>query len=414
MKWIAFIAKRYIISGRKEGGKAHNLLAVAGIAIGVMALIVIIAVMNGLQMGFIESIVEVASYHVRLDNTGRDRPSADALSTSIQTLPNTVFATPFVEFQGLLGPETGDVTRARAAMVRGLPQSAYQNDAGFHDKLDIISGNFTLMPAKKGTNATIVMGADLARSLYLTVGDSVRVTSIAQVDLSNIEGSRQELFTLAGTFRTDFSEYDSTFAFINIDSALLIDDTISIGVKMKNRFQDALGMREIEKLLGSNTDIQLRPWRDYNRSYFGALRTEKLMMFILVGLIFIVVGVNIFQAQRRTVTERREEIGLLKAFGAREIETRLVFLADGFIIGFAGAVLGLALGLLLALNVQSIFGALERLLHVVLYIKEVPSRVVPHEVVLIFAFGLLSALAASWFASGKTAKERPAEVLRNE
>jgi lipoprotein-releasing system permease protein len=163
-------------------------------------------------------------------------------------------------------------------------------------------------------------------------------------------------------------------------------------------------------------------------------------MFLLVGLIFIVVGLNIFQAQRRAVLERREEIGLLRALGADELAVRLIFVWDGFVIGLAGAGAGTVLGLFLATHISGFFTALEHVVNAfisllnliyglfgrsqaeefaifspaIFYIKEIPARVIPHEVVLIFLFGFLSALAASWFASRRAARTRPAEVLRDE
>jgi lipoprotein-releasing system permease protein len=198
------------------------------------------------------------------------------------------------------------------------------------------------------------------------------------------------------------------------------------------------------RVLADKTGTEtLRSWRDYNRAFFGALRTEKLLMFILVGLIFIVVGLNIFQAQRRSVLERREEIGLLRALGGSGRAVRLIFVWDGFIIGFAGASLGMAAGILIAGNINAFFSLLEGAINffinllnglavffdrggsivdenfavfspAVFYIKEVPARIIPHEAILIFLFGLFSALLAAWFASGRVSRTNPAEVLRYE
>jgi lipoprotein-releasing system permease protein len=163
-------------------------------------------------------------------------------------------------------------------------------------------------------------------------------------------------------------------------------------------------------------------------------------MFILVGLIFIVVGLNIYQAQRRSVLERREEIGLLRAIGGTERAVRFIFVCDGALIGFLGSATGLLIGLVIAGNIQSFFLVLEGIVNffiqilnmltgllgfstaqdftvfspAVFYIKEIPSRIIFREVVLICIFGFLSALLAAWYASGKVTRIRPAEVLRYE
>jgi len=215
---------------------------------------------------------------------------------------------------------------------------------------------------------------------------------------------------------------------------------LKLGIKLANRFLEKTALEQARKKLSTYENIKLSSWRDYNRSFFGALRTEKLFMFILVGLIFIVVGLNIFQAQRRSVLQRREEIGLLRAIGGTRTEVRFVFVLDGAIIGLTGAFIGLIIGLSVALNISGFFTLVENIVNwfiriiniiagffgtgmtgdfaifspTVFYLKEIPSRILPSEVVMIFLFGFLSALAAAWFASVKASKIQPAEVLRYE
>jgi lipoprotein-releasing system permease protein len=252
------------------------------------------------------------------------------------------------------------------------------------------------------------------------------------------------VFKVTGIFRSGFYEFDLGWAFINIDTATELRGENAapvLGIKLNNRWQVERAMSEIQRAIPATHDLRLSSWREYNRAFFGALRTEKLMMFILVGLIFIVVGLNIFQAQRRIVLERREEIGLLRALGASDTAVRLVFVWDGVIIGLAGAGLGLAAGLFIAFNIQAFFTFIEGAVNMfiaavnaiygffggylgasqfsvfspqIFYIKEIPSRVIPQEVFLIFMFGFLSALLAAWFASGKVSGAKPAEVLRYE
>ena len=426
--WIGFVAARYVSRGRKSS--PSPLLSVLGIATGVLALTVIISVMNGFQMGFIESILEISSSHLRLEGAVTD----PGLSEKLRSLPEVLSVLPFEELNVLI---RGRQANPRGALVRGVPVNALELDGGLAAKLEIEDGFFDLADKR-----SIVLGAELARHLSVRVGDEVNLLSITggiRID----DESTSNLFRVTGMFRSGFYEYDLGWAFTNLEAAEeLLGGTLSettfptLGVKLKNRWQDGKAIAEIKKIPGSD-EITVTSWRDYNRAFFGALRTEKLMMFILVGLIFIVVGLNIFQAQRRIILERREEIGLFRALGASALAVRLVFVWDGFVIGLGGALLGMVPGLLIASHIPAFFSGLEAAVnffiglfnHVfgamgteefymfsprIFYIKEIPSRVFPHEAFLIFLFGFSSAILAAWFASGKASGAKPAEVLRYE
>ena len=435
--WVGFVASRYVTKGRKNS--PSPVLSVLGIATGVLALTIIIAVMNGFQIGFIDSILEISSGHIRIE--GIDRQREAHISRSLRELPGVLSVLPFEEHNVLLRGRQAGIT---GALVRAVPPNALLLDEGLASKLEIESGSFDIYEP-----FSIVVGAELARHLLARVGDEISLLSLSggiQIDEEN------NLYTITGIFRSGFYEYDLGWAFVSLDTAAALrpdgpDDTRVgqiIGIKIRNRWQDQRVIAEIDGHLSSLAagSYSISSWRDYNRAFFGALRTEKLMMFILVGLIFIVVGLNIFQAQRRSVLERREEIGLLRALGASDRSVRLIFLVDGFIIGFTGAGLGLGAGLLISLNIQTFFTGLESianyLIHFVndvsiflfggrfsegeftifspqiFYIKEIPSTVILYEVIIIFLFGFLSAVIAAWFASGKVSSTRPAEVLRFE
>jgi lipoprotein-releasing system permease protein len=390
--------------------------------------------MNGFQLGFIESIVEISSYHLRLDSVPPDKV-VQAQETVLQ-VPGVKAAVPFREFQALArGRRSGQ----QAVAVRGVPQNALETDKLMSAKLEFEDGSFDI-----SGHDSVLLGTELARRLGLGVGDYVTMFSISGI-LSAEDESGLDEFTITGIFRTGFYEYDCSWAFINIenDSFLADDSGIKLGVKITNRFQDRVVLDRVKKKFLQTDgfeDVKFSSWRDYNRSFFGALRTEKLFMFILVGLIFIVVGLNIFQSQRRVVLQRREEIGLLRAIGGNERAVRFVFVCDGAIIGLTGASAGLIFGLVIASNIPQFFSLIESIVNAfigllnilagffgagqaenfavfspaIFYIKEIPSRILPMEVILIFMFGFLSALAAAWFASRKAAKIQPAEVLRYE
>jgi lipoprotein-releasing system permease protein len=435
-KWIWFIAARYIF--RKQKKSPSPVLSILGIATGVLALIVIIAVMNGFQMGFIESILEISSYHLRAGPL--TETTAEEAGAAVLGIPGVEAAVPFLEFQALVRGRRGG---QYAALVRGLPPDALHRDTGMARRLEFEEGSFDLMNARN-----ILLGAELVRRLGLRMGDEITLFSIPSLFSAGDnedEDTGLLTFTIAGVFRTGFYEYDTGWAFVNIESAAAFSGAGPVlGIKLKNRFHDQRALELVRAALETRSGManaKFTSWRDYNRSFFGALRTEKLFMFILVGLIFIVVGLNIFQAQRRAVLEHREDIGLLRAVGGGERAVRLVFVCDGAIIGFTGAASGLILGLLIASNIPRFFTFIENIVNgiiyivnsiasisgaggvdggfsffspAVFYIKEIPSRIIPQEAVLIFMFGFLSALLAAWFASRKISRILVAEVLRYE
>jgi len=424
--WVLFVASRYIFKGRSSS----PVLAILGIAVGVLALIVIIAVMNGFQLGFIESILEVSSYHLRVESFDQDK--IDEIRAVMLGIPGVKAAVPFKEYQAIA---RGRRLSQQAVLVRGVGENTLEIDKVMAGKLDFEEGSFDI---SNKNNA--LLGSELAHRLGLSIGDEITVFSLTGL-LSQEDGSSFNGI-VTGIFRTGYYEYDCSWAFLNIENASFLQNEcdLKLGIKLANRFMDKTALEQARKKLSSYEGIKLSSWRDYNRSFFGALRTEKLFMFILVGLIFIVVGLNIFQAQRRSVLQRREEIGLLRAVGGTQTEVRFVFVFDGAIIGLTGAFIGLIIGLAVALNISGFFTLVENIINLfiniinilagrlgtamtgsfavfspaVFYIKEIPSRILPHEVVLIFMFGFLSALAAAWFASRKASKIQPAEVLRYE
>jgi lipoprotein-releasing system permease protein len=409
-------------------------LAILGIATGVLALTVIIAVMNGFQLGFIESILEISSYHARL--SGVPPAEAEALAEQLGTTPGIIAAVPFCEFRALI---RGRRSSQQGLLVRGLLPGTLERDRGMAGRFEFEAGSFNIE-----NEESILLGTELARALAVRLGDTVTLFSVDELFGDGRPGVTT--FTVTGIFRSGYYDYDLGLAIMNMRTALdLSGEELILGFKLRDRWQDSAAIEALGRSLSGGPPRswpdgppRFSSWRDYNRAFFGALRTEKLFMFILVGLIFIVVGLNIFQAQRRSVLERREEIGLLRAVGAGDLSVRLIFVWDGFLIGLAGAGSGMVLGLLIAAHIPVFFGLAEGFINwcigvanylsgsfsgsgnftvfspAVFYIKEIPSRIIPREVVLIFMFGFISALLAAWFASGRVSRTKPAEVLRDE
>ena len=444
--WIVFVASRYI---RRKGGRssASSVLPILGIAVGVLALTVIIAVMNGFQLGFIETILEVSSYHIRIDRFPSDR--TDVLGR-IAGLDGVESAVPFREVKGILRRSVeGRTGRPELAVLRALPPDVLEKDSGFRSKVGVEQGEFDIY----GQN-TIILGAESAVRTGARMGDSVEFISIADIlpAVSGVpdggsgqegggEGGDRISFTVSGIFRTGFYEYDTNWVFVNLDAAAKYSDgaLFTVGIKLENRWRLNEALAEVNRVMteaGLASGPRVSTWRDYNKAFFGALRTEKLMMFVLVGLIFIVVALNIFQGQRRIALEKKDEIGLLRSVGASELDIRCVFAFNGVIIGLTGALAGMIPALLISTHIKQFFTLVEAAVNfalnalsliggggggdfsvfspAVFYIKEIPSRVIPREVVLIFLFGFLSAVSAAWLASKRVSLIKPAEALRYE
>lgn len=428
--WILYVARRHFRTRRREKGHAAALLSITGLAVGVMTLVAVLAVMNGFQMSTIEGILEVNSYHLRVES-GAANERSPVLQDRIRALPGVDAVVPFVELQSLARGLFGE---PQAVMLRGVPRDVMQLDSGLREHLSVIRGRFDL-----DGEDSIVLGAELARALGVRVGDQVSFLSVSGGEL-DVRRPREAVLQVTGLFHTGFLDYDRTWGFISLAAAerrFEIDEVPIWGIKLTDRFADRrVGARVAEVLAGEET--RMVSWREYNRSIFGALRVEKLMMSFLIGLIFVVVGANIYQSLRRSVHERSEEIAVLKALGAPPHSVQLVFIIEGLVIGLTGGFLGVTAGLAVAANINAVFAAAEAVVNSLadvtdillwpfgitvaadfsifsptyFYIMEVPSRVFFWEVAGIFLFALLSGGLAALAVSRQITRIKPAEVLR--
>ncbi len=429
--WATFVALRYFHARRTNGGSASFLLSALGIAVGTAALVVVLGVMNGFQSGFIDSILEVDSHHVRISVSGEGGglPEAERLAALLRRDPGTEAVLPFADYETVaLGPSG----RAFPLRVKALPENSGDLDPALPARLALGQGVFP------GTGAEgIVVGAELARQLDVFPGDEVSLLSVRASASEGVTASTQRL-RIADVFRSGYYAFDYGLAFVSFRTAESFGgpENLVLGVKLKNRFDDEAFAKRLPAALGIE-EGRVVTWRTYNRSFFGALRMEKTAMMLLVGLIFVVVAVNIFHSMRRTVFERMEDIAVLKALGGSARTVRNVFVLDGLVTGLLGATCGLAVGLAIAVNVNEAFGAVEALVNglarlrsaalgaggsgefqvfspTYFYLVRIPTRVVFGEILFIYAAGAASAAAAAWAASRRVLTFRPAEVLRNE
>ena len=221
--WINFVNNRFSLVDKKAGSSVTTKLSTLGICFGVMTLIVVMSVMNGFQMSFIDSILEISSYHVRVNDV--EQNDFQKIKDFCEQNKKVVSITPFYEAQSLLTSQRGYES---AAVIRAINPDVYKTDAGFRKELKIISGRFDL-----SKEDSIILGASLARSLGVGVGGKVNLFVLSggtDVDLF----SSDRIFTVTGIFNCGYSEINSSYSFINEESAkkwidsILSEDVFSI------------------------------------------------------------------------------------------------------------------------------------------------------------------------------------------
>ncbi len=425
LRWIFTVTKRFSRVERSSRSSVTSKLSLLGICFGVMTLIVVMSVMNGFQMSFITAIQEISSYHVRVTNLNEEKE--EAFNVFCNKSPIIKNAYPFYEAQTLM---TGLRGRESAAVVRAIDSDCYVFDDGFRRELKMISGSFDLEDEN-----SIVLGSILARNLSCVVGTSVNLLVLSGgSDVDLISGERN--FIVKGIFNSGYNDINSAYCFINLDAAQKYfgkNAERNWGLKLNKISED---VKAVSVLKTEFPECKISPWRDFNKSFFGTLRMEKSMLLLLVGLIFVVVGINIYNGMRRLVFQRRSEIAVFTALGATKTEVQTIFVMRGLITGILGSFIGVILGILISEHTQQVFYIVAKIMYGfqyaytavtapqnLSYVKEnssyaiyadIPSIIFYKEVLLISLFGLFSPLFACWVASKNVLKMTVAEVLHNE
>ena len=424
-RWIFDVSRRFASVDRKSRSSATSFLAVLVICFGVMSLVTVVSVMNGFQMSFVNAIMELSSFHIRVSNL-ESQAEADFLDSCADS-KEIRCVSPFYESQALL---VGNKSKESAGIIRGVDARTCEFDEGFAREIKIVSGSFDLSSAD-----SIVLGSYLAQSLGVTTGNTVNLLALSGgKDVELLSQNRQ--FKVTGIFECGYYDINQGYAFVSLEAAHMYfgeDAPVFYGIKIRRPQNDGFVSAAIKSRF---PDAAVQSWREYNRTFFGALRVEKNILMLLVFLIFVVVAVNIYNGMRRLVFERSQEIAALSALGGTSFQIKTIFVVRGFLTGAAGTVIGVVLGIFISLNIRSVFLGVSHCLYWlelfftsvfspenVAFITEnqmyaiyasIPARIIPSEVLLISLFGVLSPLLASALASRSVLKLKIAEVLHNE
>ena len=397
-------------SGRNSFISFIALTSMAGIALGVAALIVVLSVMNGFQDELRTRILSVAS-HIEI----RGMPVLEddaAVARAALANPHVKAAAPYVLGQAMLS--SGDANRG--ALIRGVDPKQEDGvaDIGRSMRAGALSD---LKPGEFG----IVLGSELARALGVRMGETVVVIT----PQGNVTAAgtlpRLKSFKVVGVFEVGMYEYDSGLALIDIDDARKLYRLPGVsGVRLK--LDDLFAAPTVARDLLRSVPVaaEVRDWTKSHANFFRAVQIEKRVMFIILTLIVAVAAFNIVSAQVMTVTDKRADIAILRTLGASPASIMAIFMLQGALIGCFGTAIGLGGGILLALNVGTVVPAIERMFSIqfldksVYYISELPSDLQRGDVVTVALIALLLALLATIYPAWSASRVNPAEALRYE
>jgi lipoprotein-releasing system permease protein len=419
-----FVGLRYLRAKRRNRTISLNtVVSIAGITLGVAALIGTVGIMTGFKEDIQAKILGTTAHIIVQDRMKDSMSEYDPVAKQVATVPGVVAATPFVLKQVLLTTQTGvqgivirGIDPRREGMVTELAKNlstGQLEDLSRPVKVKQPPADDPTGPAVETEKPAIILGKELALRLGVFVGDTVNVVSPPAGPISAIGMvPKIRTFALVALFQSGMYEYDSSLAYIDLAEAqkfFNMGQTVTgVEIKVADVFRAAETARSVEQSLGFVYGA--RDWMQMNRNLFSALKLEKTMMFLLLVLITIVASFNIVSTLTMIVTEKQKEIAILKAMGATRKSIRRIFMLNGLIIGLSGTAIGIPLGYTFLWLIQT-FWTLDPSVY---YISRIPVHVQAMDVFLVAGSAIVISFAATVYPSLQAAKLEPVAALRYE
>jgi len=406
-----YIGLRYTRAKRRDHFISFiSLSSMLGVALGVAALITVLSVMNGFEKELRTRILGMTS-HAFITGANGTLQDWQSLQNLITDKPHVIDSAPFVEGQAMLSQGS----HVRGTQIRGIDPNLEGRVSTIGDK--IVQGQFSaLSPGSFG----IILGKDLAIAMGVTTGDKI---TLITPDVSPTPAGiipRLKRLDVVGIFEIGMYEYDSALAVMNIEDAAKLfripNAVTGLRLKLDDVYKAPSITRDLMMTLPAN--YRAADWTYQHANFFRALKTEKIVMFVILLLIVAVAAFNIVSTLIMMVTDKQSDIAILRTLGMTPKNIMTIFMVQGTLIGLFGTLLGVIGGVTLALNVESIIAGVEKLLGYqflpadVYYISSLPSDLQWNDVTVIgltaFVLSLLSTIYPSW----RAAQIRPAEALR--
>lgn len=430
MSFEGFIAKKHLAKRRGAGFiSVISMISVGGVGIGVMALIVVMAVMSGFDRELKSKIVNVQP-HIRIEKIGAiTDPAHDIEQIRSHRIPGLHNVASFVEGQAIIRSEEN----ATGVIVKGL--DTQNEDMAIYQK-QLIAGQLDFSDKKlsvkkremiffnrveESTTGSIMIGESMAQQLRVKVGDTVTlIAPFRDPKLPfSLLSSETRPYTVKGIFRIGMNDFDTSLALVSLPQAQKLYHMDGRVTGISIRFSNVDDAEKWKFVLRENfgLDYVVRSWYDMNHNFFQALKVEKSVMTILLALIILVAAFNIISTLTMVVMEKTKDIGILRALGATRSSIRKIFLMEGFSIGFTGVILGAIFGLLGAYNLNPISDFLKNTTGLevfpsdIYFFDKIPAEVHPEDVVMVVVFALLASILAGLYPAHRAAALNPVEAL---
>jgi lipoprotein-releasing system permease protein len=398
------VALRYLLAKRKQAFiSVISFISTLGVTVGVMALVIALALMTGLQQELRDRILG-SNPHIYVWNTkGIDDYHAEA--ARLRTVPHVIGAAPAIQGQGLLSASSTEPVQ-----IKGIDPALEQQVTNLKEA--ITSGSIEALNASEGEVPGILLGKELAAKLGVTTGDSVSLTMGTTLTPAGLLPRTRRLHVV-GLFSLGLIEFDSTFGYVSLDVAkrLLGKDRVDlIQLRVDDIFAAPQIALSIPARLGAEYVTQ--DWADMNRSLFSALGLEKIAISLTIALIVMVAALNIVASLILLVMEKHRDIAILKTMGASARSVTTIFIMQGLIIGLVGTAVGASGGY--ALSTILTRYKLIRVPADVYQMSYMPFRVLPLDFALVVVGAILICFIATIYPSRKAAQLDPVQALRYE
>ncbi|MGM0508491.1 MAG: ABC transporter permease [Fusobacteriota bacterium] len=385
-----FIAKKHILERTRQ-----SVLAIIGIAIGMIVLLVSLAISNGLNKNMIDSILSMTS-HIKISNHEVSIEDYDNMQKKVDDVEGVTGAIPQYETQGILKFNGDFGSYVSGVVINGVTQNDAINVLNFDEK--IVEGELDF-----SSLSSVIIGKPLFEQIGAKLGEQVKV----------ISPENKELYlTIVGVYESGFYEYDSTLLIMPLKTVQILsnsgDSVTNINVKINNVYK----AKEIEKVINQKIpDITTNTWGELNQNLLYALSLEKTVMVIVLSLIIIISGFVVGVILNTSVREKTKDIGVLRATGYSKISVMKIFFLEGISLGVLGIILGnvLSLGLIEILKRYSKKIPLDAY-----YLKDLPVEIGFYEFYIISLATMVIIILSSVYPAYRASKLKPVEALKYE